>query len=136
MAEEPSDLVAEAAALVTAVGKLSISVDSLGRRTKRSERAIGFIVISLILDVVLTLVVGYLVYGQYDTRNQLHRFCPLYAFTLGTYAPQTRSAGPDRDGYIQSFSDMRREFELLGCGPDYPLVPGAAHPPNAAPPGR
>ena len=121
----------EAAALVTAVSGLAKSVDALAQRMKRSERAIAFIVASLILDVILTLVVGYLIYGQYNTQKQLHAICPLYAFSLGTYAPLTRSAGPDRDAYIQRFEDMRHQFQIFGCGPDYPLVPGAAHPPNA-----
>lgn len=136
MSEElPESLVAR---LTSAAGKLgkevaqnTDAIDSLMRRAKLAERFIFIISVSLIMDFVLTIAVGILAFQSYSTNERVQTICPLYAFTIGTYAPQSRSAGADRDQYTQSFADMRAKFEELGCGPDYPIVPGAAHPTTA-----
>jgi hypothetical protein len=69
------------------------------------------------------------------TNARLDAVCPVYAFIVGTYAPGSRAPGSDRDTYNQAFTDMRTKFESFSCGPKYPVVPGAAHPPTAAPNG-
>lgn len=126
-------LTAAASTLSKSVAQNSDAIESLTRRAKLAERFIAIISVSLIMDISLTIAVMILAYQSYSTNNRVATICPLYAFTVGTYAPQSRSAGSDRDQYVQAFTDMRIKFEQLGCGPNYPIVPGAAHPPTAAP---
>lgn len=126
-------LTVAASTLSKAVAQNSDAIESLTRRAKLAERFIAIISVSLIMDISLTVAVAILAYQSYSTNNRLATICPLYAFTVGTYAPQSRKAGQDRDQYVQAFTDMRIKFEQLGCGPNYPIVPGAAHPPTAAP---
>lgn len=130
---ERAETLANAAAILTkTVAALSDDIDVLARRAKRAEWFIKLITVSLILDFILTLSVSYLVANNITTQSRIATICPLYAFTLGTYAPTTRKTGADRDQYVQQFSDMRDKFENLGCGPDYPLVPGSSNPKPAA----
>jgi hypothetical protein len=129
-------LTAAASKLAKEVGQNTDAIDSLMRRAKLAERFITIISISLIMDFALTIAVGILAYQSYSTNERIATVCPLYAFIVGSYAPQTRAAGPDRDQYVASFEKMQIKFSELGCGPDYPIVPGAAHPPAAAPSGN
>lgn len=115
------------------VTSLQTSIEDLTRRAKLAERFITIISVSLLLDITLTVAVVLLAWSNYNTNNRVDTVCPLYAFTLGTYAPQSRKSGDDRDQYVAAFADMRMKFAELGCGPNYPIVPGAAHPPTAAP---
>lgn len=126
-------LTAAASKLAKEVSQNTDAIDSLMRRAKLAERFIAIISVSLIMDFALTIAVGILAYQSYSTNERIATICPLYAFTVGTYAPQSRSAGGDRDQYVASFDKMRVKFAELGCGPDYPIVPGAAHPPTASP---
>ena len=121
-------ILATAAATLTAkVSALSEDIEELTRRAKRAEHFILLITLSLVVDFILTITVSYLVVNTISTQSRIETLCPLYAFTLGTYAPTTRKSGPDRDVYVEQFGDMRVKFQSLGCGPDYPLVPGAAN---------
>lgn len=112
------------------------AIQDLMRRAKLAERFIAIISVSLIMDFILTGAVAWLAYQSYNTNERIATICPLYAFTIGTYAPLSRAAGADRDQYNASFDKMRLKFGELGCGPDYPIVPGAAHPPTASAPGN
>lgn len=140
MSPEPNSLMERVIALTRTardLGKLvrdlQVSIEDLTRRAKLAERFITIISISLLLDISLTVAVVLLAWSNYSTNNRVDTICPLYSFILGTYAPQSRAAGSDRDQYVAAFSDMRLKFAQLGCGPDYPIVPGAAHPPTAFP---
>lgn len=120
-------LASAAMALTSQVTTLSSDIDELARRAKRAEHFILLITLSLIVDFILTITVSYLVINTISTQYRIETLCPLYAFTLGTYAPMTRKSGSDRDIYVEQFGDMRAKFQALGCGPGYPLVPGAAN---------
>jgi hypothetical protein len=136
--ELPDTLIARMTRLTIAASKLgkevaqnTEAIDNLMRRARLAERFITIISVSLIMDFMLTLAVGYLAFQGYSTNERVQTICPLYAFVIGSYAPQSRAPGPDRDQYNASFSNMRLKFQELGCGPNYPIVPGAAHPPTA-----
>lgn len=155
MPDERARILTDAAAKLTArVSDLVTEVDQLGdrlhsaeelakanaalvkanaERVKSNERKANMLRILLAFDMLLTVLAFYLGWTLFETNIRLDAVCPLYAFNLGTYAPQSRAPGADRDLYIQSFDKMRIKFADLGCGPEFPLVPGAAHPPTAAP---
>jgi len=116
-----AELSANAVTLARSVATLNDSINGLMRRTARSERAIAMTVIGLLLDVALTVVAAYLVWGQYATQNRVDSVCPLYGYILGSYNPSTRNAGPDRDAYNESFSEMRAGYINLQC--TSPIVP-------------
>lgn len=102
-------------------------------RVKANERKATLIRLLVVFDILLTIGGFWVGFTLFETNTRLDAVCPLFAFSLGTYAPQSRAPGADRDQYIQSFANMRAKFADLGCGPNYPIVPGAAHPPTAAP---
>lgn len=159
---DPTDLPAVASKLITTIGELTRAIQMLmdraeaserkiaatekkiegteelaqanTRRVKKNERRAHAIRVLVVVDILFTVMGFALGYSLVATNARLDTVCPLFAFTIGTYAPQSRTAGPGRDQYIQSFGDMRVKFQQLGCGPEYPIVPGAAHPPTAAPP--
>lgn len=141
MSEQPKEsltaritrLTSVASKLASMVGQNTDAIENLTRRAKLAERFIAIISVSLILDICLTVAVGYLAFASYSTNERIATICPLYAFVIGSYAPQTRAPGDDRDSYNTAFEKMRIKFQDLNCGPDYPIVPGAAHPPTAAP---
>lgn len=159
---DPTDLPAVASKLITTIGELTRAIQMLMDRAEESERKIAatekkieasetkvedttrrvkgnerrahtirVLVLFDILATVLGFILGYYIF---HTNARIDTMCPVYSWAIGSYAPQTRSAGPDRDQYIQWFDLMHAKFAGLACGPDYPIVPGAAHPPAAAPP--
>jgi hypothetical protein len=115
------ELAATATELSSKVGELRTSIDQLGRRTGRAERFIALIGVSLILDVLLTVIVSVLIFNQHSTSARVDNVCQLYGFVVGSYAPQTRSPGDDREAYEQAFTAMRAGYDALGC--TAPLVP-------------
>lgn len=158
----PTDLPAVASKLIESIGELTRAIQMLMDRAEASERKIAatektvadtqelaeantkrvktnehkanFLRGLLLFDMLLT-VLGFLLgFYIFHTNARIDAVCPYAAFDIGTYAPQTRSPGVDRDQYIDSFNTMRAEFLDLDCGSKYPIVPGAAHPPTAAPP--
>jgi hypothetical protein len=153
---DPTDLPAVASKLITTIGELTRAIQMLmdradaaearlkatedlaksnTNRTKRNERKAHTIRILVAADIMFTLVGSVLVYYLVHTNFRIDAVCPYAAFDIGTYAPLSRAAGPARDQYVASFDKMRAEFIDLDCGSAYPIVPGAAHPPVASPPG-
>jgi hypothetical protein len=148
MPDERARILANAATRLTEqVGALAQVVEELGdrlqdteelakvntRRVKSNERKANLLRVLLIFDMLLTVMGFYLGFTLFETNSRLDAVCPLYTWAIGSYAPQSRSAGPDREQYTQWFEKTRTKFVDMGCGPDYPIVPGAAHPPTAAP---
>lgn len=114
----------------------SVETQNLHNKNKISW-AIGAAAFAVILSALVT--VGY--FKQLETSNRLVavieqqaqttqrlealirqqeilRFqvlCPLYKVLLGSYDPETRKAGPDRDKYEQVFSEMRDQYAVLQC---------------------
>jgi hypothetical protein len=133
------ELAKTAAQLTESVKTLTEAVGKLMDRTERSEKAILRTVALLILDVVLTIAVGASIYAQFATNARVEQairqqdvtttqvLCPLYAAFLGSYNPQSRAPGSDRDIYEQNFVVIRDGYRILGC--NTPFVP----PPTRAP---
>lgn len=132
LAEAASRLTTKVSELTDTVGTFSRRLGENERRVKTNERRAHTLRILVIVDIVMTIAIALLTYFIFSTNNRVTTMCPAYAFIVGSYAPQSRTAGADRDAYTQAFIDMRAQFADLGCGPKYPLVPGAAHPPAAA----
>lgn len=127
------DLTAQAKVLADRVGGLSLAVEHLDRRTIRSEKVVAAVVVGLLLDLVLSVVVA-VVLVQLNNSNaeitatQLREqhtrqdaLCPLYSLILGSYRPESRPEGPDRQAYIDQFKVMREAYAALDC--QTPLVP-------------
>lgn len=52
------------------------------------------------------------------SQQEILRFqvlCPLYKVLLGSYAPESRAAGPERVKYEQVFLEMRNQYAVLAC---------------------
>lgn len=117
------ELATSAAALQRTVAELNDSIGSLGRRTDRSERIIALTVLGLILDVLLTFIAVWLVYGQTVVGGRIDAVCPLYGLVVGAYNPNSRSPGHDRDTYNQAYDLLRKGYAELKC--TNPIVPPA-----------
>lgn len=131
------ELLAVATSLTEVVNGLRASVDALVVRAEKSERRIFGIVLAVILDLSLTVGLLFLWHSQTqtsdaldDTRNQV--LCPLYGAWLGTYNPNSRSVGRDRQTYEDVFSLMRDQYQHLSC--TTPLVPKPAPTTSQPPP--
>jgi hypothetical protein len=123
------ELLTAATSLALVVEGLRVSVDALVRRAEKSERRIFGIVLAVVLDLSLTVGLLFLWHSQTetsaavdDTRNEI--LCPLYASWLGTYNPNSRAVGHDRQTYEDVFSLMRDQYTHLAC--TTPLVPKPA----------
>lgn len=128
-------LVEQARQLADRVGGLSLAVEQLDKRTNRSERITIGVVFGLALDLVLSIAVAIVLSNQVSTnarlqgaidREQLTRqeaVCPLYSLLLGSYRPESRAPGVDRDQYNATFDVMRKARDTLECAG--PLTPPA-----------
>lgn len=124
--EPSSSLGATGRALSAAVNGLTKAVDNLIERATKSEKRTRGIAVAVILDLLFTAAFALLYYNQHrteveltDTRSQV--LCPLYSVFLGSYNPNTRAPGVDRQTYEQIFSQFRDSYNHLQC--TTPLVP-------------
>lgn len=109
------------------VEALSLAVDQLDSRTGRTERVTQWVVFGLLLDLLLSVAVAFVVGNQIaaaaDVREAVAResvtreqgVCPIYALLIGTYNPNTRAAGPDREKYIDTFQTLNEAYHKLEC---------------------
>jgi hypothetical protein len=120
-------LTEQAKALTDEVAGLTLAVEHLDRRTNRNEKVQAFVVFGLLLDLVLSVAVGLVVGNQIaaanDVKTAVEReqvtrnqgVCPIYALLLGSYNPNTRIEGPDRDAYIKIFQNIDASYRALEC---------------------
>lgn len=133
-------LAEQAAVLAGEVGRLRAAVAALDRRASRSSRVLAGVVLTLALDVVLSLALGFTIASQFTTNTRLDEtvaqeniirsevLCPLYAVFLGSYAPQSRPEGAARQQYEQAFTTIREGYVKLRC--TTPPVPARSDPPR------
>lgn len=131
----PDRLAEQARVLADRVGGLSTAVEQLDRRTNRSEKIVFGVILGLILDLVLSVIVGFVLLElqanseavaatqEREIHTRQDSLCPLYSLILGTYNPNTRAEGADRQAYIDQFKVMRQAYDALDC--TSPLVPPA-----------
>lgn len=127
-------LVAQAKALVERVGVLSDAVEELDKRSARSQRVTIGVVFGLLLDLVLSVAVIATLATQINTNERLQAtidreaatreqaLCPLYSLIVGSYNPDSRAEGEDRQQYEATFAAMRAAYDSLDC-------PGGVVPP-------
>lgn len=114
--------------LADAVNTLSVQVDGLGQAIDE-ERARGRNLRRVLVAVVVSIVVGFgglggVWYVQAQRTLLVDRvLCPLYALFLGSYAPESRAEGPDRERYEAAFVTIREGYRELGCEERQPVVP-------------
>jgi hypothetical protein len=96
------------------------------RKTWKTTIKIRWMIALVVLDLILTgaafvsfIKISELVHDQEVVRAQV--LCPLYSIFLGSYQPETRTAGPDRDKYEVAFKAMWDQYGVLHCSG--PLVP-------------
>jgi hypothetical protein len=123
---EVGELAARANALAEKVGELSLAVAQIGRRTDRSEKLTLAVGLGLALDLVLSAIVAFALHSLYEVKDRedatrQQALCPLYSLILGSYAPNTRPAGEERDKYEAAFVEMGNAYASLNCRG--PLVP-------------
>lgn len=120
-------LTEQAKALTDKVGSLVLAVDQLDNRTGRTERVTMWVVFGLLLDLLLSVAVAFVVGNQFaaaaDIREAVNResvtrqqgLCPLYALLIGTYNPNSRAEGPDRQAYVSTFQTLNEAYQALEC---------------------
>lgn len=133
MTDDRRALASTAAALAASVARLRETIDELLARAERSERAITITRLMLAVVVVLIVIVGGILRAQFVTNARLEQanareaqtrqevLCPMFGLFLGSYAPQSRAAGHDRDKYEQAFGQVRDLYIKLEC--TNPVVP-------------
>lgn len=115
-----ADLAKQAKDLSGDVSSLSLSVKQLGERTSRSEKVTVAVVVGLALDIVLSIALAITLanLSSLQDREAATRqlaLCPLYSLILGSFRPESRPAGPEREKYEQAFVEMRHARDTLAC---------------------
>ncbi len=131
-------LVEQAAVLADSVDGLNLAVKQLERRTTKNTKIVTLTVLGLLLDLVLSVIVAFTLFNVISTANTLQGtiaeqdhirtrvLCPLYGLFLGSYRPESRPAGQDRQEYEVAFASLRTEYNELSC--TNPIVPPASQP--------
>jgi hypothetical protein len=121
-------LLAQAEELTAAVTQLRDSVEHLDTRMSlidtrmsRNERNTKLMTVALGAVAVLAVVVAALFWRLQVTNARIDAWCAVNAIFLGSYDPDSRKPGPDRDKYNQAFDVLRDSYRQLGCSA--PLVP-------------
>lgn len=123
-------------------------VDALSRRIDRAEGLITRTWAFLAVLVVLSGLLGVLLFRQVVTEDRLGQVitaehearqkgqCPLLALFISAYNPDRRSEGTSREQYEEAFKTIRQSYADLHC--DAPDVAGgrATAPPVAPAPTR
>lgn len=103
-----------------------------GKTTVKIRWMVALVALCLILSGAV--LVGYvrirdLVENQEVVKGQV--LCPMYKVFLGSYQPETRTPGPDRDKYEAAFTDMWTQYGALNCtGALVPPRYDLPHPPK------
>lgn len=96
-------------------------------QTRRNKRTARLAVIGLLLDWALFGVLFLLFDRESETTDrlevQVREQCGLLSLFLGSYRPESRASGLDRDTYESNFVQLRQSYRTLGCRS--PIVPPA-----------
>ncbi len=134
LAAEVSRLSGQLAESNTRMDRLATHNEALVRQSRKHTWWIYGGAVSLLLDVLLTVVIfvfydqqANLLAAQKQTTDQLRRSvqnqCGLLGLFVGSYRPESRPP-QDRDEYEAAFTLIRAQYRDLGC--DSPIVPPAA----------
>jgi len=94
--------------------------DEVKQRTWKTTVKIRWMIALVILDLVLSgaMLVGYLTVSELVKSQEVLRaqvLCPFYKVILGSYQPETRAPGSDRDKYEATFKEMWGQYGILNC---------------------
>lgn len=106
----------EAHELAERVDELHESIDTQNKRNAFKIKVMASVVVLL---VILVAGFGWVARRDHELRSGV--LCPMYRVWLGSYQPETRTPGPDREKYEQTFTEMRKQYAVLQCIGD--LVP-------------
>jgi hypothetical protein len=100
------------------------------------------VVLGLLLDLVLSFAVGIVLWNLSETNGRLEDqnlqvqqavareaatrqevLCPLYGVIVGSFNPDSRPPGPQRDEYLRNFEVINGSYPKLNCA--NPVVPGS-----------
>ena len=100
-----------------------LAIDQAGQLT-RTRLALRWTICGLAVDLVLTVLGGFLWLGERHTSNELkavnsrvstQALCPLYELFLRSYNPQSPQARDNPAEYDRSFSVIEQGARTLGC---------------------
>lgn len=106
-------LAAQAKLLGAQVSALTEAVGDLDNRANRSRRVLTMAVAGLVLDLVLSVGLVFTLTEQTRTRDQA--LCPMFALFVGSYRPDSRAEGEDRERYEAAFVTLREAYAALDC---------------------
>lgn len=116
-----------------ALERLTVEVrNKTWKTTVKIRWMIALVVLCLILSGAT--LIGYfrtsdLIANQEVIKGQV--LCPMYKIFLGSYQPETRTPGADRDKYEAAFKDMWTQYGALNCtGALVPPRYDLPHPPK------
>lgn len=121
LTEEVEDLAKDSGAQFT----------SLARASRKNRMMIWALAGSLVLDVLITIVLGMVGFGVLDNTRRLDEvtqqmeaanteqrrraLCPLYGIFLDSKSPEGREAAPDKAKYDHAFEVIDEGYTVLGC---------------------
>jgi hypothetical protein len=104
---------------------------SLARTARTNRRMIVALIMSVALDVVLTVVLSLVGIGVVDNTNRIdsltqqlnqdnteqrrRALCPLYGVFSDSKSPEGRAAAPDKAKYDHAFEVIEDGYLVLGC---------------------
>lgn len=132
------------------VKELAKSTKKLGETSRTHSKWIYGTVATVIVDVAVTAVV-WLLFDQQSTiitqqaaiiqqlestqrelKISVGESCAFYGLIIGSYRPESRPPGQDRETYEHNFDRMRLSFQRLKCDPGS-IVPPAIQAPTTTP---
>lgn len=121
-------LTVEADTLAEAVRVLTVTADRITKRTRRSETVIACLVVSFVLDIVLTVFVAFGFVNLNNATQTIQQtqangavvrqdvLCPLYHLILQSYSTEARDHNPLGPAwYDNAFATLRNGNAALHC---------------------
>ena len=129
------ELIRIASELSHEVAKLTaqhISItEKMGKYAKKTRKLIYWLLVSLVLDITLTIVLVLVGHGVQSNTEDIGRItdrlntqvtvqrqkalCPLYTIFLQSKSKQARDASPDPKKYDAAFKVIQEGFDALRC---------------------
>lgn len=136
LARVATELTGEVVSIHEAMDKLVVKSNRLDQTTKRLRRVIWWTVISVFLDITLSVVLAFALFSQSATTDQLRNaqnqiqaqqaqtaktrhkvLCPLYQVLLAASDPAVAAKIPPdrRDMFDRAFVVIKQGYDSLDC---------------------
>ncbi len=133
--DRQAHLIALATSLISEIDELGTKSGdqfvSLAKRAQTNRRLIFVVIAGGVLDLLLTIVLGFTVTGMVANTNRIDTLtqrldtaqttqrqkalCPLYQIFLDSKSPQGRKAAPDPKKYDHAFVVIADGYKALQC---------------------